>query len=98
MISYDPFALIKNGTYDLVRNPNADVLVKSWDVEEKVTIGYVKANIDAAVGSVPVTGNFGFQIVHTDQSSTALGASGTGAGVTRPTWRAARPTPTSCPA
>jgi iron complex outermembrane receptor protein len=83
MVSYDPFALIKNGTYDLVRNPNADVLVKSWDVEEKVAIGYVKANIDAAVGSVPVTGNFGFQIVHTDQSSTALGASGTGAGVTR---------------
>lgn len=83
MVSYDPFALIKGGTYDLVRNPNADVLVKSWDVEEKVAIGYVKANIDAAVGSVPVTGNFGFQIVHTDQSSTALGASGTGTGVTR---------------
>jgi iron complex outermembrane receptor protein len=64
----------------LVRNPNSDVLVKSWDVEEKVTIGYLKANIDAAVGSVPVTGNFGFQMVHTDQSSTALGASGTGDG------------------
>jgi len=83
MVSYDPFALISGGAYDLVRNPNADVLVKSWDVEEKVTLGYVKANIDAAVGNVPVTGNFGFQIVHTDQSSTALGASGTGAGVTR---------------
>lgn len=83
MVSYDPFALVNGGTYDLVRNPNADVLVKSWDVEEKVTIGYLKANIDAAVGSVPVTGNFGFQLVHTDQSSTALGASGSGAGVTR---------------
>jgi iron complex outermembrane receptor protein len=83
MVSYDPFALVNGGTYDLVRNPNADVLVKSWDVEEKVTVGYLKANIDAAVGSVPVTGNFGFQLVHTDQSSTALGASGTGTGVTR---------------
>lgn len=83
MISYDPFALVRSGTYDLVRNPNADVLVKSWDVEEKVAVGYLKANIDAAVGEVPVTGNFGFQIVHTDQGSTALGASGTGAGVTR---------------
>ncbi|MDI1364466.1 MAG: TonB-dependent receptor, partial [bacterium] len=85
MVSYDPFALINNGTYDLVRNPNADVLVKSWDVEEKVTVGYLKANIDAAVGDVPVTGNFGFQLVNTDQSSTALGASGSGsgAGVTR---------------
>jgi len=83
MVSYDPFALINGGAYDLVRNPNADVLVKSWNVEEKVTVGYLKANIDAAVGSVPVTGNFGFQMVHTDQSSTALGASGTGTGVTR---------------
>ncbi|MBU4433193.1 MAG: outer membrane beta-barrel protein, partial [Alphaproteobacteria bacterium] len=44
---------------------------------------YLKANIDAAVGDVPVTGNFGFQLVNTDQSSTALGASGSGAGVTR---------------
>ena len=83
MVSYDPFALIKSGAYDLVRNPNADVLVKSWDVEEKVAIGYLKANIDADLGGVPVTGNFGFQIVHTDQGSTALGASGTGTGVTR---------------
>jgi len=83
VISYDPFALIRSGAYDLVRNPNADVLVKSWDVEEKVAIGYLKANIDADLGGVPVTGNFGFQIVHTDQGSTALGASGTGSGVVR---------------
>ncbi len=81
VISYDPFALVKSGAYDLVRNPNADVLVKSWGVEEKVAVGYLKANIDAELGGVPVTGNFGFQLVHTDQSSTALGASGTGTGV-----------------
>lgn len=85
MVSYDPFALIASGAYDLVRNPNADVLVKSWDVEEKVAIGYLKANIDAELGGVPMSGNFGFQMVHTDQSSTALGASGTGTGVTRTT-------------
>jgi iron complex outermembrane receptor protein len=83
VISYDPFKLINSGIYDLVRNPNADVLVKSWDVEEKVAVGYLKANIDAELGGVPVTGNFGFQMVHTDQSSTALGASGTGTGVTQ---------------
>jgi iron complex outermembrane receptor protein len=83
VISYDPFKLINSGIYDLVRNPNADVLVKSWDVEEKVAVGYLKANIDAELGGVPVTGNFGFQMVHTDQGSTALGASGTGTGVTQ---------------
>ncbi|WP_297506758.1 TonB-dependent receptor [uncultured Caulobacter sp.] len=85
MVSYDPFALVASGAYDLVRNPNADVLVKSWNVTEKVAVGYLKANIDAAMGDVPVTGNFGFEIVRTDQSSTALGASGTGTGVVRTT-------------
>jgi len=83
MVSYDPFALIGSGVYDLVRNPNADVLVKSWNVEEKVTLGYLKADIDTDLGGVNMTGNVGVQVVHTDQSSTALGASGTGSGVTR---------------
>lgn len=82
MVSYDPFKLVASGAYDLVRNPNADVLVKSWDVEEKVTIGYLKADIDTEAFGLPVTGNFGFQIVNTDQSSSALGASGSGSSTT----------------
>ncbi|AZS22078.1 TonB-dependent receptor [Caulobacter sp. FWC26] len=81
MVSYDPFALIGSGVYDLVRNPNADVLVKSWNVEEKVTLGYLKADIDTDLGGVNMTGNVGVQVVHTDQSSVALGATGSGTGV-----------------
>lgn len=79
MVSYDPFALVASGAYDMIRNPHADVLIKSWEVEEKVTVGYLKANIDAQAGDVPVTGNFGFQLVNTDQSSSAVGASTSGA-------------------
>ncbi len=78
VVAYDPFSLLNNGTYTKIRNPNADVLVKSWEVEEKVTVGYLMANIETEVGGHALTGNFGFQVVNTDQSSNALGASGTG--------------------
>jgi iron complex outermembrane receptor protein len=45
---------------------------RDWTVDEKITTGYVQANIDTVAGDVPVTGNIGAQFVHTDQSS--LGA------------------------
>jgi iron complex outermembrane recepter protein len=52
-------------------NENAPFLVaKAWTVQEKITTGYLKANIDTEWG-VPVRGNIGFQIQHTDQSSQA---------------------------
>jgi iron complex outermembrane recepter protein len=79
MVSYDPLALINAGVYDLTRNPNADVVVKSWQVQEDVNIAYVKFDLDTDWG-VPVKGNFGVQIVDTDQSSHAQAASGTGSG------------------
>ena len=81
MVSYDPQALIARNTYRLIRNPNGDVAVKSWDVSEKITIGYVKLGLETELGSVPVTGNIGVQYVMSDQSSTALSAGGGGAGV-----------------
>jgi iron complex outermembrane receptor protein len=40
-----------------------------WNVDEKVTTASFKANVDTSFANVPVTGNFGVQFVHTDQSS-----------------------------
>ncbi|MBN4659187.1 hypothetical protein H4F44_25735, partial [Escherichia coli] len=40
-------------------------------VNEKITTGYVRANIDTEWGSVPVRGNIGVQVQHVDQSSNA---------------------------
>lgn len=74
MISYDPERLIKGGVYDLVRNTNGDVTTKSWEVNEKVTTGFVSANIDTQVGPAALTGNFGVQLVKTKQDSAALAA------------------------
>lgn len=78
MVSYDARELIESGALIKVRNPNADVLIKDWNVQEDVLTAYVKVGISSSINDIPVTGNFGTQLVHTDQSSFALAASGTG--------------------
>ncbi len=42
---------------------------KNWEVNEKVTTGFAKANIDHDFGSVTMRGNVGLQVQHTKQSS-----------------------------
>ncbi len=81
MISYDPLALLNSGIYNLVRNPNADVNTKGWTVREKVYTGWVMGKINADIGDAKLTGNIGLQVVHVDQSSTALVSSGNGTSV-----------------
>lgn len=76
MVSYDPLALIARPEILQTRNFNADVLTKAWEVEEKITTGFVKFDLDTNVGVVPLRGNFGVQVVHTDQSSTGAAATG----------------------
>lgn len=78
MAAYDPLAVLASNTYVLMRNPNADVVSSDWRVEEKVTTGYVMMGIDGKLGTRPLTGNMGFQLINTDQSSTGLAATGTG--------------------
>ncbi|GAB2503953.1 TonB-dependent receptor [Lysobacter humi (ex Lee et al. 2017)] len=58
----------------MVFEPRDDLsylISKAWTVEEKITTGYIRANIDAQWGSVGVRGNVGVQVQHTDQSSSA---------------------------
>jgi TonB-dependent receptor len=55
-------------------NPVDDLsylIPKAWDVNEEISTGFVRANIDTEWGSVPVRGNVGVQVQHVDQSSTA---------------------------
>jgi iron complex outermembrane receptor protein len=78
MISYDPLRNVRDGVYTLTRNPNADVIIKSWLVEEEIITAYAQFGVDTQWGSVPVTGNFGLQYVGWDQSSDAFASSGTG--------------------
>jgi TonB-dependent receptor len=47
-------------------------VLQSGDVFERVWSAYIMANIDAEFSGVPVTGNIGLRMVHTNQSATAL--------------------------
>ncbi|MEO8364902.1 MAG: TonB-dependent receptor [Pseudoxanthomonas sp.] len=65
-----PGAVGRYMTFD--PNEDASYLVsKAWTVDEKISTGWVKANLDTQWGSVPVRGNVGVQIQHVDQSSNA---------------------------
>lgn len=67
VLSYDALGLVNSGLLDLVRNPNADVAAGNWEVTEKVSTAYVRANIDHDLFGLPLTGNVGMQFVYTDQ-------------------------------
>ncbi len=45
---------------------------ESGDVYEDIFAAYLMANIDAEIGDMPVTGNFGVRVVRTKQASTSL--------------------------
>ncbi|MFT7724035.1 MAG: TonB-dependent receptor [Roseateles sp.] len=51
-----------------------DIANKNWVVSEKVATAYAKLGIDSELFGIPVRGNAGVQLVHTDQSSTAFSA------------------------
>ena len=70
VISFDPFDLLDAGVITLVDgNTNPDVQLKSYDVHEKLWTLYGQFDIRAQLGSAELTGNFGVQAVHTDQSA-----------------------------
>ncbi len=63
-------------------NPSdtADYLIsKAWDVKEKTTTAFLRANLDSSLAGVPMRGNFGLQLVRVEQSSSANYWDGTAA-------------------
>src|SRR5690606_32593205 len=76
MISYDPFALVDSGIYDLLAPQDGNLLAFGWSVSEEVFTTYWKADIDSTMFGLPLTGNMGFQVVHTDQGSEGTVAAG----------------------
>lgn len=76
-VAYDPFVLLSNGTYVLTDVQSSSLpFPGDWTVSEKVTQGYVRADIDTQVSGLPVTGNLGVQLVFTDQSSNGFNSPG----------------------
>lgn len=74
VVSYDPVALVNSGIYNKVANPYGDVVVKSYLVREKLMTGYLQTNIKSQLGRSELTGNFGVQVIVTDQNSKGASA------------------------
>lgn len=47
------------------------LIAKAWNVFEKTTTAYAKANIDTTLAGLPVRGNVGLQVLRVDQSSSS---------------------------
>ncbi|HEX6636410.1 MAG TPA: TonB-dependent receptor [Steroidobacteraceae bacterium] len=78
IIGYDALAMYRDGFWapiNSVDDPNANDndrtnnVQNTWDVTEKLTTVFIKANIGTALGSLPLTGNIGVQAITADQSS-----------------------------
>ena len=60
--------------YNTASTPGQEFLIgKNWNVQEKVTTAFVRGSLDHELSStVNLRGNIGVQLVHTDQTSSAL--------------------------
>jgi iron complex outermembrane recepter protein len=58
--------------YSLRSNLYGSVVNRNWSVKEDVTTGYAKADVDGKLFGLDVSGNFGIQVVNTDQKATGF--------------------------
>lgn len=69
VLAYDVMGMINGGVYDLPAQALNEVINRNYEVEEKVFTTFVKASFDGKLWAMPVRGNFGLQVVRTEQSS-----------------------------
>src|SRR5690606_5323792 len=72
VLGLDALGMLNGGVFHLWTKDHADISNKNWEVHEEVATFYVQANIDFDMGTVPVRGNVGVQVVNADQSSTGI--------------------------
>ncbi|MBS0380846.1 MAG: TonB-dependent receptor [Proteobacteria bacterium] len=85
-VIYNPLDFLANGTYALFPTALSSIGVPpNWTVRELDTTPFAQFNIDTSLGNVPVRGNIGVQVAHTNESSdgqrVAAGTSNTGSSV-----------------
>ena len=74
--AFDALGYFNSGAFDLVGNDGTDFVARRFQVREEVSQAYVQFDIASKAGNVPVTGNVGFRVIHTDQTSKGLSANG----------------------
>ncbi|WP_332876122.1 TonB-dependent receptor [Massilia sp. S19_KUP03_FR1] len=70
VLAFDPVA--NAAVYNANRKNHPDIYNKDWVVNERVSTGFAKLNIDSQVSSIPLRGALALQFVHTVQDSTAF--------------------------
>ncbi len=71
MLSYDAWAFYQDGNYTETDEglTASSRSTDSWTVAEDVLTAYVQVNLETELKELPLTGNFGLQVVKTKQSS-----------------------------
>ena len=72
VIALDALGMLEGGVFHLWHKDHGDIDNKNWRVNEEVATFYVQADLDAMLGSVPVRGNIGVQVVDAEQDSTGV--------------------------
>ena len=72
VIALDALGMLEGGVFHLWHKDHGDIDNKNWRVNEEVATFYVQADLDAMLGSVPVRGNVGVQVVDAEQDSTGV--------------------------
>ena len=85
-VIYNPLDFLSDGTYDLFPTALSSIGVPpNWKVRELDTTPFVQFGLDTSLGNVPVRGNIGVQVAHTNETSdgqrVAAGTSSTGSSV-----------------
>ncbi|HUG12410.1 MAG TPA: TonB-dependent receptor [Opitutaceae bacterium] len=74
--AFDPIEYFLSGAIGFVPSDGTDFVAQRFKVREKVSQFYAQFEINTKAGSIPVTGNVGFRVMHTDQSSSGFSANG----------------------
>ncbi len=76
MVAYDGIGLFDSGFYTVsdasILSPDREG--DSYTIEEELLTAYAKFDFDTQIGDIPVTGNFGLQIISADQTGIGVGA------------------------
>jgi len=81
MISYDSLAMWNDGFFNFQQATGQDEIKRTWSVDEKVDVAFIKADIDTHMFGVPVTGNIGIQSQTADQRANSFYTDGTPTGI-----------------
>ncbi len=71
-VTYDPRYLVDNFYTPVSVSGSSLNFPQDWNVDEEIWQGWVRADLDAMLGQMPLTGNVGVQVVHTDQTASGV--------------------------